>query len=446
MNCKLFVIFLFIILYQNNNYAQYETFRNSYDILTTIAGKGDIDEKGVNGWSEVYEGGNAIEAELSRPHIAIADIQGNIYIADKDAHAVRKVSPDGEITTVAGTSIAGDNGDGVAPECQLNYPNGLWVKSDGTLYILDLGNNKIRKVDTLGNMITVIEDTNGISLGRGLWVTPDEDTIYYACGSKIKVWTETGGIATFADGFSSLGNIMIDPLGFLVVTDRGVNQVFRLSKDGSSREAIAGNGSTDAGKDGIFALECAINGVRGIWFISDGSYLLATHEGSQIWYVDISGIIHLFLDGSEGDENHTGDGENYQIPGYKISEARAVSVDYNGNIIITENDRGFIRKIALKETTNNIDAGHKQIDNTINIFPNPASNKLYIRYDIGLPGKVHISFYNENGQPVHSSIHNYKEVGSSWHQVSIDNLSSGNYTICFQTDQLFLSKKLVILK
>jgi len=107
--------YLMIFFLCDYSYAQFEVFAAKYDILTTIAGKGEMDESGVGEWLEEYEGGPAIEAELSRPHFAMADGLGNVYIADKESHAIRKVSPDGIITTVAGTNVAGYNGDGLAP-------------------------------------------------------------------------------------------------------------------------------------------------------------------------------------------------------------------------------------------------------------------------------------------------------------------------------------------
>ena len=91
------------------------------------------------------------------------------------------------------------------------------------------------------------------------------------------------------------------------------------------------------------AKDTALHGVRGIWFLPNSGYFLATHEGSQIWYVDTSGIIHLFVDGEHN--AHAGDGEHFKTPGLKVSEVRAVTMDKQGNILITENDAGFIRKI-----------------------------------------------------------------------------------------------------
>jgi hypothetical protein len=116
---------------------------------------------------------------------------------------------------------------------------------------------------------------------------------------------------------------------------------------GGERIPIAGDGSTFGGGDGMPALETGLAGVRGIWFHPLGGYFLATHEGSQVWYVDAGGILHLFLDGRQG--AHAGDGEHFLTPGYKISEARSVALDAAGHIIVVEHDGGFIRKVERRD-------------------------------------------------------------------------------------------------
>jgi hypothetical protein len=248
--------------------------------------------------------------------------------------------------TVAGTNVEGDDGDTPAPgtERRLSSPNGLWVRGDGTVYILDQGNSKIRKLDANGILTTLFKVGSGIDVGRGLWVKDDESLVYYASGTSVRRWTPDNGSKTIASGFNDLGNLIVDPFGSLVVTDRGDNRVFRLSKSGN-KTVIAGNGKTSGGGDGQAALDTGLAGVRGVWFLPTGGYLLATHEGSQIWYVDSQGVIHLFVDGSPW--AHDGDGQYFRTSGPKISEVRAVTMDRFGRIIITENDAGFIRVIEF---------------------------------------------------------------------------------------------------
>ena len=327
--------------------SEIEQVRARFGLLQTIAGTGHIGDKGVNGWSARFEGGSATEAELSRPHMAMADAEGNVYIADKDAHAIRRVTPDGTISTVAGTNIAGDDGDsGQANQMRLSAPNGLWVQPDGTLFILDLGNSAIRRVSPDGQLTTLIRDPLGMTTGRGLWVSADATLVYYAAGSEVRQWRRGSGVQRVVGGFTSLGNLVVDPNGHLVVTDRGGHRVYRII-DGVAT-AIAGNGTPDGGGDRQPALESGLEQVRGIWFHPLGGYFLATHRGSQLWYVDTQGIIHLFIDGDRDRGTHAGDGAPFDSPGRKLSELRAITMAPDGSLIITENDGGYIRRVEVR--------------------------------------------------------------------------------------------------
>jgi hypothetical protein len=440
---KLLVIFP-LFFHACDSLSQYDEFLDSYDLLSTVAGKGDIDAGDINAWLPDYEGGMATNAELSRPHIAMADAAGNIYIADKDAHAIRKVDLQGTISTVAGTSVAGDGNDGLATEQALNAPNGLWVNEEGSFYILDLNNDKIRKVDTEGNMTTIVDDETGIALGRGLWVSNNEDTIWYTSGSQIKMWTEGAGITAYATGFSGLGNIVQDPAGYIVATDRTADRVYRVVKDGS-KLVIAGNGTASGGGDEFPAIETGFDGVRGVWFLEDGTYFLATHEGSQVWHIDGNGIAHLFLDGSEGDEYHSGDGENYRTPGLKISEARSVTVDYQGNILVTENDRGFIRKIQKKDVDALLNTSPNNQFVEVHIYPNPFTLTTSIKYILANPSEIKVKIIKNTGQLVELLYDKYQSAGEHYLIWKAQNMPAGLYFCEINSEKHSSIHRLIIL-
>jgi serine/threonine-protein kinase len=316
--------------------------------MLAIAGAGATDNSGVNEWLTTYEGGPALSAELSRPHMAAADSAGNVYIADKEAHAIRKVTPAGIITTVAGTGMATtvDDTPGPATQRSLGNPNGLYVRPDGTLYILDLDHGRIRKVATDGTMTTLVTVSGGIAIGRGLWVTDDE-TVYFASGNVVK--KATGGtVTTLATGFVNLGNIAMRADGNLLVSDRGGNRVYLVGPTGN-KTPIAGSGATGAGIEGAAALSTPLEGVRAVWpaFADDGGgFFAGTHEGCQLWFIDGGGVAHLFLDGAK--DAHAGVGEAWDTPGKKVSELRSVTVDTRGNVIIVDDDRGFVRSVQRK--------------------------------------------------------------------------------------------------
>jgi len=117
-------------------------------IITTIAGTG---ESGFRG-----DGGPAVDAQLAAPAAIAIDQRGNLFVADFLNHRIRRVSRDGIITTIAGTGESDYNGDGrPALECQFGEPCGVAVDRDGYVYIGDQVNCRIRVVTPTGTMYTV---------------------------------------------------------------------------------------------------------------------------------------------------------------------------------------------------------------------------------------------------------------------------------------------------
>ena len=115
-------------------------------IITTVAGTG------IPGYSG--DGGPATQASFNGPRGIFVDVQGNLYIADTANHRIRKVDPSGIITTVAGTGIPGYSGDGgSATQAQLDGPWGVFVDAQDTLYIA--AGYAVRKVDPSGIITTI---------------------------------------------------------------------------------------------------------------------------------------------------------------------------------------------------------------------------------------------------------------------------------------------------
>jgi hypothetical protein len=326
---------------------------HSYGILETIVGTGAGQEE-VSYWQSWYEGWPGTWVSLSRPHVALADEVGNIYIADKNSHSILKLTPDGIIHTHAGTHVRGFNGEGpaAATSLQLNYPNGLWVHGDGTVYVLDTDNGRVRRVAPDGVMTTLFWTTSEatpLGGGRGLWVRHDERLAYFSNNTRLGRWTPSGGVRTLASGFSELGTLIVEENGDVVVCDRGAHYVYRVRPNGN-RAVIAGNGTASGGGDGFPALETGLNGVRSVWPVPTGGYLLLTHDGCQLWYLDAAGVVHLLLNGARG-RTHSGDGWFYYTPEPKISEGRSVAMDYLGNILVCESDYGYLRRIVFLPLT-----------------------------------------------------------------------------------------------
>jgi sugar lactone lactonase YvrE len=155
----------YVLAYQNGIYVV-DTFNQRirrtsstpYPNAVTVAGEINIQNirKGFYG-----DGGPATQALLNNPWAVALDKQGNLYIADADNHRIRKVDTGGTITTIAGNGTQGSAGDGgAAVYAELNYPDGVAIDGFGNLYIADVGSNTIRKVDTTGT-ITKVAGTTG---------------------------------------------------------------------------------------------------------------------------------------------------------------------------------------------------------------------------------------------------------------------------------------------
>jgi hypothetical protein len=321
----------------------------SYGILETLAGNGTGRQDAVNYWHAGYEGTPGAQAALSRPHAAMADQARNVYIADKNSHAILKLTPAGLITTHAGTHVNAFDGNGpaAATSISLAAPTGLWVKPDGTVYVLDNGNGRVRRVGTHGIMTTLFlatKDGSALDGGRGLWVRDDESLAYFCEECRLRRWTPAAGVQTVASGFSELGTLYVESSGEIILCDRGAHRVFRVLPNGT-RTILAGNGTTTGGGDGSPALSTGLAGVRGVWAVPTGGYLLLIHDGCQLWYLDPDNVLHLMLNGASGPV-HDGDGEFFYAPWTpKIGEGRSVTIDLDDNIIICESDYGYVRRI-----------------------------------------------------------------------------------------------------
>jgi len=128
-------------------------------VITRVAGTGAAGNSG--------DGGPAIDAELFFTLGVAVTADGGFLIADTGNHAVRKVSPDGVITTVAGTGSMGNGGDdGPAIHAQLNLPQGVAASSDGGFFIADTGNHVVRRVSPEG-VITRVAGTTSITGNSG---------------------------------------------------------------------------------------------------------------------------------------------------------------------------------------------------------------------------------------------------------------------------------------
>ena len=218
---------------------------DSSGTITTIAGTG---ESGFGG-----DGGPAVQARLSYPHDVAADRAGNVYIADEDNHRIRKVDTSGIITTAAGSERGGFGGDGgPAVQARLDAPYGVAVDGEGNLYIAEWGGDRIRKVDTSG-IITTVAGT-----GEG---GPSGD----------------GGPATSARLFTPSG-VAVDSAGNLYIADAGNNRIRKVDTSGiittvagSDRGGFSGDGGPATSARLYIPSDVAVDGAGNLYIADAGN-------------------------------------------------------------------------------------------------------------------------------------------------------------------------------
>jgi sugar lactone lactonase YvrE len=230
-------------------------------VITTIAGNGSGKYAGDNG--------SAAKASLNNPQGIAVGGDGSLYIADTYNHVVRRVDPQGVMTTFAGTE-AGLAGDGVpANRAQLSLPMAVAVSPEGAVYISDAGNNRIRRVTREGVMETV--------LGTG----PGSGTAGAGFGGD-------GGPVEKARIFAAT-DLEFNPAGDLFVSDSGNNRVRLISK--GMITTLAGSGAAGFGGDGGSALSAVLNTPQKIALGRDGALYIADRANHQVRRVDAGGRI-----------------------------------------------------------------------------------------------------------------------------------------------------------
>jgi trimeric autotransporter adhesin len=301
-------------------------------LVSTVAGNGDCCYSG--------DGGPAKSALLNLAPWGggiAGDGQGNLYIADTANQRVRKVSPSGIITTVAGNGISnGYSGDGgPATSAQLNYPSNVAVDSSGNLYIGDGGNAVIRKVSPLGIITTVAH-----SGGRALAVD-QADNLYFEDASGVRMLSPSGNISTFtATQFNLPYGAAVDTAGNLYIAEAGASS-YRVRKitPAGIITTLAGNGTAGYSGDGEPAASAQLNGPVALAAGSDGSIYIADSFNARIRVVYPSGIITTVA--GNGGTGYSGDGG--PALSAQIGSSTGLAIDRAGNLYVADQYYNAIR-------------------------------------------------------------------------------------------------------
>ena len=205
------------------------------------------------------DGGAAINARLKNPIGLALDSSGNLYFSDHDNQRVRKITPAGVISTVAGTGVAGYSGDGgQATSAQLNAPHGLAVDTAGNLYIADTTNYRIRKVTTAG-IITTVAGNGTIPFGS------DIGDNNLATSAGVVPW-----------------DVEVDEAGNLYISDWLYSRIRKVTANNGVITTVAGTGVAGFSGDGGPATSAALNSPTGLALDSQGNIYVADTGNHRI--------------------------------------------------------------------------------------------------------------------------------------------------------------------
>jgi streptogramin lyase len=275
-----------------------------------VAGNG---KKGYSG-----DGGPAREASFNLPHEVRFDRAGNLYIADMQNHAVRRIDAKTQvITTVAGNGQPGYNGDGgPAAKAQLNQPHSIQFGPDGSLYICDIGNNVIRRIDPATSQISTFAGTGKAG------ATPDNSPI----------------VGTPLAGPRSLD---FDAAGNLWLVTRAGNQVLKFDLRAGKIHHIAGTGAKGYTGDGGPARDATFNGPKGIALAPNGDVYLADTENHAIRMIEAkTGLLRTVAGTGE-----KGDGPEGDPLKCKLARPHGVFIDTDGSLLVGDSETHRVRVV-----------------------------------------------------------------------------------------------------
>jgi streptogramin lyase len=307
-------------------------------------------------------------AQFHYPQKAAADSAGNLYVVDSDNHILRKVTPAGVVTTLAGgVGVAGTN-DGPGTQARFNSPLGIAVDGTGSVYVADTYNHSIRKVTPGGVVITLAGTPSVSGTNNGVGTTAK---FYYPCGVAvstngtvyvadfynhvIRKITAAGAVTTFAGKMSTSGSangtsttarfnnpfgLAVGSGGTLYVVDYGNSMIRKITSAGtvSTLAGTAGSsGSTNGtGSAALFdqPFDVAADLNSGLVYVADsGNHLIRKITSAGVVTTPAGQVV------SSGTNNGTGGTVRFNMP-------TGAALDVNGNMYISDYGNQVVRKIS----------------------------------------------------------------------------------------------------
>jgi sugar lactone lactonase YvrE len=321
--------------------------------VTTLAGL-------AQSWGSADGTGSA--ARFHFPFDVATDGSGNIYVADRDNNTIRKVSPAGTVTTLAG--LAGSSGylDATGSDARFNEPRAVSTDNSGNIYVADTNNNSIRKVTPAGAVRTIANLVLAVPLQPARFPYPNglatdsignvyvADTPYYAIrkiGVDGTITTLAGlpGSQGNADGIGSAARFVspyglaTDSSGNVYVIDTYSHAIRKITPDGSVT-TLAGLGASGASADGKGSA-ARFWRPDGLAADSSGNVYVGDSSNHTIRKITRAGEVTTLagLAGNPGSTDGTGNAARFNLP-------TAVAAGHDGNVYVADTFNHTIRKIS----------------------------------------------------------------------------------------------------
>jgi len=257
-------------------------------------------------------------ARFQNPCGVAVDSEGNVYVAEYGNHRIRKITPQGVVTTLAGSTQGFQDGTGTS--AQFSNPYGLAIDSSGNLYVADSFNNRIRKMTPQGVVTTLAgSGTAGHRDGPGIEPDPDPDT-------------DTGA------RFQNPCGVAVDSEGNVYVAEYGNHRIRKMTPQGVVTTLA---GSTQGFQDGT-GTSAQFNNPYGVAIDSSGNLYVADSFNNRIRKITSAGVVTTLAgSGTAGHNDGTGTSAQFSNP-------YGVTVDAAGNLYVADSFNNRIRKIEYK--------------------------------------------------------------------------------------------------
>jgi len=316
--------------------AYYGLLSQEQSVVTTLAG----------GLASGYSNGPAALALFSSPSGLCLDAAGNLFVADSGNNVIRKISATGEVTTVAGTGLAGAQ-DGASADAQFNGPTGVCVDSSGNLFVADAGNcYRVRKIDTNG-VVSTLASLQSCLLGNTMWqieVGPDGNLYVGSYGMVVKVQPD-GAYSTLIDAGSLSGSGWDFRIGLALDAMTNVyaasqSRVWLVAQDGSE-QLVAGSSDFYGGfgySDGP-GLRALFQGPQDTTL--DGQTNVYVSDETRIRRISPSGWVSTVAGNGNSGSIINGRGAVAQF-----GVTAAICRDARGNLYVADAGNNCVRKVS----------------------------------------------------------------------------------------------------